>query len=176
MIGQFIASPADLLKIRMQSSLRQAQPRYAGVMDAFRQTLTERGWAGMWRGVGPNVVRAGLVNMGELASYDSAKRAVLSTGLVGDSLGAHVLASVVSGLVSSAVCTPADVMKTRMMSPASGVPYRGLAHCFMDTVRSEGVLALWKGFLPLWARLGPWQLVFWVSYERLRHITGMGAF
>jgi hypothetical protein len=27
-----------------------------------------------------------------------------------------------------------------------------------------------------WVRLGPWQLVFWVTYERLRGFTGQQGF
>ena len=46
----------------------------------------------------------------------------------------------------------------------------------VKTVRHEGVTALWKGFLPTWARLGPWQFVFWVSYEKLRQASGISSF
>ena len=48
--------------------------------------------------------------------------------------------------------------------------------CFQKVVRNEGPLALYKGFLPGWARLGPWQLVFWVSYEQIRVAMGYGSF
>ena len=42
-------------------------------------------------------------------------------------------------------------------------------HCFR-------IVALWKGLLPTWARLGPWQMAFWVAYEKLRNATGTGNF
>lgn len=31
-------------------------------------------------------------------------------------------------------------------------------------------------FFPTWARLGPWQLVFWTTYEQLRTSFGMASF
>lgn len=31
-------------------------------------------------------------------------------------------------------------------------------------------------FFPTWARLGPWQLTFWVTYEELRKLGGLGTF
>jgi hypothetical protein len=31
-------------------------------------------------------------------------------------------------------------------------------------------------FLPTWARLGPWQLVFWTSYEHLRSLGALPSF
>ena len=40
----------------------------------------------------------------------------------------------------------------------------------------QGPLALYKGFMPGWLRLGPWQLVFWCTYEQLRILTGIGGF
>ena len=32
-----------------------------------------------------------------------------------------------------------------------------------------------KGFFPNWARLGPWQLTFWVTYEHARQALGAAA-
>lgn len=52
--------------------------------------------------------------------------------------------------------------------------YRGMLDCLVKTVRSEGVLALYKGFLPAYARLGPWQLVFFVSYEQIGMLFNKG--
>jgi hypothetical protein len=54
---------------------------------------------------------------GELATYDSAKQAVLRSGTTGgDNLATHALASVASGFCASVASCPADVVKTRMMS------------------------------------------------------------
>ena len=30
--------------------------------------------------------------------------------------------------------------------------------------------ALYKGFMPVWLRLAPWQIIFWTSYEQLRKL------
>jgi len=73
------------------------------------------------------------------------------------------------------------VIKTRMMNQAMGkgesrTVYRSSYDCMVKTVKSEGVLALWKGFIPAGARLGPWQFVFWVSYERLCQVSGLSSF
>jgi hypothetical protein len=38
-----------------------------------------------------------------------------------------------------------------------GVPlYNGVVDCLKKTIKSEGVTALYKGFIPNYARLGPW--------------------
>ena len=66
------------------------------------------------------------------------------------------------------------------MSQAAGpdgkMPYNGTLDCWRKVVANEGFTALYKGFMPGWLRLGPWQLVFWCSYEQLRILTGIGSF
>ncbi|GFR41596.1 hypothetical protein Agub_g2320, partial [Astrephomene gubernaculifera] len=146
--------------------------------DCFRQTVAAEGWRGLWRGGAPAVQRAALVNLGELATYDQAKRAILSTGLTGgDNLWAHTGSSVCSGFFASLVSVPADVVKTRMMSQDASQPlYRSSLDCLLKSVRAEGLGAMYKGFFPTWARLGPWQLVFWTSYEHMRKTCDLGGF
>uniref|UniRef100_A0A7N0UJD8 Uncoupling protein 3 n=1 Tax=Kalanchoe fedtschenkoi TaxID=63787 RepID=A0A7N0UJD8_KALFE len=175
MIGQVVASPADLVKVRMQADGRSGHQRYSGVADALTKIVRAEGVGGLWRGVVPNMQRAFLVNMGELACYDHAKRFVINNGITDDNVYGHTLASFMSGLAATTLSCPADVVKTRMMNQ-SEVCYRNSLDCLVKTVRVEGVKALWKGFLPTWARLGPWQFVFWVSYEKLRSFAGISSF
>lgn len=58
--------------------------------------------------------------------------------------------STVAGIFSSALATPADVIKTRLqVTPPPGVePYKGIADCFMRTVKNEGFSSLFKGVVP----------------------------
>ncbi|KAL6838343.1 hypothetical protein ACP4OV_031847 [Aristida adscensionis] len=179
--AQVVSSPADLIKVRMQADSRLLsqgiQPRYTGIADAFAKILQAEGFRGLWKGVVPNAQRAFLVNMGELTCYDQAKHAIIRRQICDDNLYAHTLASVASGLSATTLSCPADVIKTRIMNQGEGKAlYRNSYDCLVKTVRHEGVTALWKGFLPTWARLGPWQFVFWVSYEKLRQASGISSF
>ncbi|XP_038892574.1 mitochondrial uncoupling protein 3 [Benincasa hispida] len=183
-IAQVVASPADLVKVRMQADGRLVsqglQPRYSGPLDALTKIVHGEGIIGLWKGVVPNVQRAFLVNMGELACYDHAKRFVLQNQIAGDNIFGHTFASVISGLCATALSCPADVVKTRMMNQAvskEGIAkYNSSYDCLVKTVKVEGLRALWKGFFPTWARLGPWQFVFWVSYEKFRKLAGLSSF
>lgn len=179
-----MASPADLVKVRMQADSRLASigqaPRYSGTFDALNKIVRSEGFTGLWKGVLPNVQRAFLVNMGELTCYDQAKRLIIRNGICDDNIYAHTLASAMSGLSATTLSCPADVVKTRMMNLSSDqgshILYRSSYDCLMKTVKHEGLPALWKGFFPTWARLGPWQFVFWVSYEKLRCLAGIPPF
>ncbi|XP_068638285.1 mitochondrial uncoupling protein 3 [Aristolochia californica] len=183
-IAQLVASPADLVKVRMQADGRLVAeglpPRYNGTFDSLTTIIRAEGLKGLWIGVFPNIQRAFLVNMGELACYDQAKRFIIRNWLCEDNIYAHTLGSIMSGLSATTLSCPADVVKTRMMSQASAkdtkIFYRNSYDCLLKTVKLEGITALWKGFFPTWARLGPWQFVFWVSYEKLRYLAGLSSF
>lgn len=156
------------------------QPRYSGLFDALSKIIRAEGVLGLWKGVSASVQRAFLVNMGELACYDHAKRFIIKNQICDDNIYAHTLSSITSGLSATALSCPADVVKTRMMNQAAWekdkITYRNTYDCLVKTVKIEGLRALWKGFLPTWARLGPWQFVFWVSYEKFRKISGLQSF
>ncbi|KAL4533173.1 hypothetical protein Ndes2526A_g08621 [Nannochloris sp. 'desiccata'] len=176
-LGQAAAVPADLIKIRLQSCSLEVKP---SLLATFQQIVRQEGIIGLWRGSTPAIQRAALVNLGELTTYDIAKRNILHSGVLGtgkDTLLVHVASSMCSGFVSAAVSTPADVVKTRLMSQDPVKPqFSGMVDCFQKTVEKEGVRGLYKGFLPTWARLGPWQLTFWVTFEQLRILQGMDGF
>lgn len=171
-IAQLIASPCDLIKVRYITNSKQ------NISTTIPKTICEiykrNGIRGLWKGVVPNVSRAVLVNFGELATYDHSKQFIKKTLSMKDNTPLHVLSSICSGFVASLCCTPADVIKSRMMQTNS--PYNGLSDCLIKTIRLEGVHSLYKGFFPIWFRLAPWQLTFWISYEKLRIFSGLDGF
>lgn len=169
-IGQFVSTPFDVVKIRLISDASKAPhlQRYQGVWDAFVKIYAEKGVLGMWKGSSIAVQRAALVNLGELSTYDVVKRKLMqTTSLAGDDSRTHIVSSLLSGFCSSFISTPADVVKTRMMNDTSR-SYSSSIQCLKECVSSEGIRGIYKGFLTTWARLGPWQLTFWVVYERLK--------
>ena len=174
-VGQAIAVPCDLIKVRMQSDGRLVaagkldKPRYAGLFDAFTRIQAAEGIGGFYAGCWPAIQRAALVNLGELTTYDTAKKEIVA--YTGDNLLCHLCSAICSGFVASLCSTPADVAKSRIMSqaplPDGSMPYNGTLDCWRKVVATEGPMALYKGFMPGWLRLGPWQLVFWCSYEQV---------
>ena len=73
-IGQFMASPTDLIKTQIQMEGRRRllgkPPRVEGMVDALNKIVAQAGVRGLWRGCWPNVQRAALVNLGDLSTYD----------------------------------------------------------------------------------------------------------
>ena len=59
---------------------------------------------------------------------------------------------------------------------AEGHSYSSSYDCLRQTVRNEGVMSLYKGFFPIWTRMAPWSLTFWLTYEQLRRLSGTSSF
>jgi solute carrier family 25 oxoglutarate transporter 11 len=50
------------------------------------------------------------------------------------------------------------------------LPYAGALDCAMKTVRAEGALAHYKGFIPTISRQGPFTVVLFVTLEQVRKV------
>ena len=176
-LAQFAASPADLIKVRMQMEGRrrlQGLPsRVTTIRAALLQAVREGGLRSLWKGAGPNLQRAALVNLGDLTTYDQTKTALVGAGWSPASWLTHGLSSLMAGLAAATLGTPADVIKARVMNQpvdqrGRGLTYTGSLHCLLAAVRTEGVLSLYKGFIPCWLRMAPWSMTFWLTFEKMR--------
>ncbi|KAK9062110.1 hypothetical protein SSX86_019295 [Deinandra increscens subsp. villosa] len=49
-------------------------------------------------------------------------------------------------------------------------PYAGAIDCALQTIRSEGLIALYKGFIPTISRQGPFTVVLFVTLEQVRKL------
>ena len=169
-LGICLANPTELIKVRMQAD--KTGTRYAGVFHALKTIVQTEGARGLGAGVVPNMHRAFIVNAMELGTYDEAKtRLVRDYQFRADSVVTHTISSFVAGFFATVGCNPVDTIKNRLMNqPAggSGRLYDGMIDCAIKTVRQEGPLALYKGFIPQWARLGPWCCVMFVTFEQYK--------
>ena len=165
-LGQLVAAPLDLIKIRMIADARSSQtPRYTSLIDAAVKIVSREKFLGLWHGAGMAVQRAALVNLGELSTYSVVKQALLEHGRE-DVLSTHLTASLCSGAVSTLISNPADVVKSRKMNDSTATSSIRLLR---DVYVESGWRGLYRGSIMTWARLGPWQLIFWVCFEKLRN-------
>ncbi|KMZ71959.1 Mitochondrial carrier protein [Zostera marina] len=177
-IGATVGNPADVAMVRMQADGRlpiEQRRNYKGVGDAIRTMVRSEGVGSLWKGSSMTVNRAMVVTASQLATYDQMKEALVGSGAMQDGFGTHVASSIIAGLVAAMASNPIDVIKTRIlnMKPAAeGVPpvYSGAIDCAVKTVRAEGPMALYKGFIPIVSRQGPFTIVLFVTLEQVRKL------
>nr|XP_025964276.1 kidney mitochondrial carrier protein 1 isoform X2 [Dromaius novaehollandiae] len=170
-ISSSIANPTDVLKIRMQA---QGSMIRGGMMGNFIQIYQKEGTKGLWKGVSLTAQRAAIVVGVELPVYDLTKKHIIMSGFMGDTVYTHFLSSFTCGLAGAIASNPVDVVRTRMMnqSQQNGThsSYKGTLDCLLQTWKNEGFFALYKGFWPNWLRLGPWNIIFFLTYEQLKKL------
>lgn len=169
-VGGFVGSPADLTNIRMQNDGRlppEQRRNYKNAIDGLIRIVREEGPLTLFRGVTANVNRAMLMTASQLASYDQFKFMLISTGYFGESKTTHFSASLLAGLVATTVCSPVDVIKTRVMNDKTG-EYTSALQAWSKTLKQEGFTAFFKGWVPSFVRLGPQTILTFVFLEQLR--------
>lgn len=111
-IGSALANPTDLLKVRMQAW--EGQPH--GLFWHAKDVYTHWGFWGFYRGVGPTIIRAILLNATKLATYDHIKHTLINYKILPDGYACHFVSSVCAGVCIAVVTSPVDVVKTRIMN------------------------------------------------------------
>ncbi|PAA86916.1 hypothetical protein BOX15_Mlig010689g2, partial [Macrostomum lignano] len=174
-LGSAVATPTDLVKVRMQAF--ESGARYRGTWHAFVSIYAEGGVPALYKGIGPTVARAAVVTATQVPSYDHFKHTMLSRGLLKEGLPLHFLASMFAGLMCAITTSPLDVVKTRVMNQDTvglrGAAYSNAFSCAAAAIRTEGLTGLYKGFVPNWMRIGPHTVITFMIFEQLRKLVGI---
>ena len=175
-VGAAVGNPADVAMVRMQADGRlpvDQRRNYKSVIDALGQMTKQEGVGSLWRGSALTVNRAMIVTASQLATYDQIKEMILEKRVMSDGIGTHVTASFAAGFVAAVASNPIDVIKIRVMNmvpPGAVPPYSGALDCALKTVKAEGPMALYKGFIPTISRQGPFTVVLFVTLEQVRKL------
>jgi solute carrier family 25 uncoupling protein 8/9 len=81
----------------------------------------------------------------------------------------HVLSSLLSGLVTTTITNPLDVIKTRMFVGRS----QTIASCTRDVYHTHGLRGFMIGWNASYIRVGPQTMLIFVMAEFLRKLAGL---
>ncbi|KAL6133125.1 hypothetical protein ACLB2K_065362 [Fragaria x ananassa] len=128
--------------------------------------LVKEGVGALWTGIGPNIARNAIINAAELASYDQVKQTLLKIPGFKDNIVTHLFAGLGAGFFAVCIGSPVDVVKSRMMGDSSA--YKSTIDCFVKTLKNDGPLAFYKGFIPNFGRLGSWNVIMFLTFEQAK--------
>lgn len=175
-VGGFVGNPADIVNIRMQNDRSlplEKQRQYRNALDGIVRIAREEGFQSLFRGVAPNMSRGILMTASQMVSYDEFKRLLLAMGLPEDARYTHFSASLLAGLVATTICSPVDVVKTRIMNSQKSHGDVGAVKILVDAIKTEGLSFAFRGWLPSFMRLGPQTILTFLVLEQLKH-SGIG--
>lgn len=166
LLGGIAGNPGDILNVRMQhdSALPPEKRRnYKHALNGLVRMAREEGVMSLWKGVWPNSARAVLMTVGQLATYDGFKGLLLGYTPLQDNLTTHFTASFMAGFVATTICSPVDVIKTRVMSSHDK---QGLVKLVTDITKAEGLRWMFKGWVPSFIRVGPHTVLTFLFLEQ----------
>ena len=157
-LGAAAGSPFFLVKTRLQSYSPflpvGTQHQYKNAWDGLRTIYTREGIKGLYRGVGPAMVRTGFGSSVQLPTYFFAKRRLVKHLGMEEGAPLHLASSAASGFVVCVVMHPPDTVMSRMYNQTGNL-YSSAFDCLYRTVKTEGILAVYKGFFAHLARILP---------------------
>ncbi|XP_023031567.1 congested-like trachea protein isoform X2 [Drosophila willistoni] len=157
LFSTLIMAPGERIKVLLQTQQGQGgQRKYNGMIDCAGKLYKEGGLRSVFKGSCATMLRDLPANGLYFLSYE-----ILTTEYMRrynrpnvDLLPA-ILAGGMAGIFYWIGGMPADVLKSRLQSAPEGTYKRGIRSVFVDLMKNEGPLALYKGITPVMLRAFP---------------------
>jgi solute carrier family 25 phosphate transporter 23/24/25/41 len=168
-ISRTAVAPLERLKILMQ--IQGNQKVYSGVYQGLKHIAMTEGIAGMMRGNLTNCIRIVPNQAVKFLTYEQLSRYVSHEMMErgGDGQMTPVLrlsVGAVAGIVGMSATYPLDMVRGRLTIQAGkGGQYHGIMHATSSIIKEEGLLALWRGWLPSVIGVIPYVGLNFAVYE-----------
>ncbi|KAM0786981.1 hypothetical protein ACM66B_002399 [Microbotryomycetes sp. NB124-2] len=161
-----VAAPVERVKVLLQMQGQGGKQLYNGPLDAVAKLYKEGGLRSIYRGTGATLARDGPGSAAYFLAYEAIKKSLTPQGQDPSqlSLSAVVVAGGFAGVTMWTFAIPPDVIKSRLQGAPNGT-YKGFLDCAAQTVRNDGVKALFKGFGPAMLRAFPANAATFLGVE-----------
>eukprot|EP00177_Eucheuma_denticulatum_P000709 GFKZ01001275.1.p1 GENE.GFKZ01001275.1~~GFKZ01001275.1.p1 ORF type:complete len:231 (-),score=31.73 GFKZ01001275.1:358-1050(-) len=174
--GSLVKVPVDVVKKRLQAGI---YPNIAVAVKSIaaeeRTTMPFGKVRRFYTGWRSSIFYDIPYNAVQFTVLENVKRVVKeATGR--ETLGRldNVVVGALTGMITSVITEPLDVIKTRMMTQKlrnmqQGMTlYNGWLHCMKTIIREEGPVALWKGTIPRLVWVGASSAIWYGTYQAAR--------
>jgi hypothetical protein len=169
-IAAMFAAPFDFIRTVQQAHVGNVAAPNA--LQVVREATKARGLFALWSGSSAILARAAMFTASQLVSYDKAKLWVTARTEFGlDDVPTHVVASLISGIFTTISTAPFEMVKTYMQ--VNSHEMLGFYGGFRRVLKTEGVLALWRGTTPLYLKIAPHTFLVLVLTEQFRSLFGV---
>lgn len=160
--------PAEVVAKRMQIAALGSSRNYKSTAHAVRVIHEREGIRGLYAGLWPTMLRDVPFTAIQFSLFTAGKdlhhRVTNRSSLTNTE--ATVLGFIV-GTIGAAATNPADVVKTRLQTQASGAhgKYKGVLHCFERIFLEEGMAGFARGIVPRMVWVAPASAITLSVYE-----------
>lgn len=178
------AAPIERVKLLIQNqgamlaSGRLPTP-YRGITDAFVRTYQSEGMLSFWRGNGTNIIRYFPTQAINFSAKDTYKRMFGFKKSEGFGLwvAGNVASGAAAGATSSIFVYSLDFARTRLAADGKKGgqrQYAGLIDVYKQTLKSDGVAGLYRGFVPNLLGIVVYRGLYFGGYDTLKDIVLQG--
>lgn len=163
-ISRAVVHPLDTLRSRLMVSTASTN-----MINAFRDIVRTDGFRGLYRGFGISVTIQAPAIATYLSTYEYSKSHIAKKF---DASPASPLVHLSSGITAEFVScffwVPMEVIKQRAQVRTGRMAASNARVIAKDLIAREGPRALYKGFWLTIGVFGPYAMIYWVVYERLK--------
>ena len=158
--------PLDFVRGRLTAQGGATEVKYNGISDALVKVTRSEGVTGLYRGISPTLLGVAPYVGVNFLVYESLKEICPSGDDGRPSAGWLAVCGGVAGTTGQTVAYPADLLRRRFQLQNledAAVKYRGgIFSAVSQIIRQEGVLGLYKGYLPNFVKTWPTiAMMFW---------------
>ncbi|XP_051021712.1 calcium-binding mitochondrial carrier protein SCaMC-1-like [Acomys russatus] len=164
-ISRTCTAPLDRLKVMMQA--RSSNMSKMSLVNEFKQMVKEGGIFSLWRGNGANVFKIAPETALKIGAYEQYKK-FLSFGDANLGVLQRFIAGSMAGATSQTFIYPMEVIKTRLILANTG-EYSGIIDCSRKLLRTEGIQAFCKGYVPNLMGIIPYAGLDLAIFELLKN-------
>ncbi|XP_035471265.1 calcium-binding mitochondrial carrier protein SCaMC-3 isoform X3 [Scophthalmus maximus] len=176
-------APLDRLKVFLQVDIRRltvldgvqvhgSMSQGINLWSGLRGMVQEGGIFSLWRGNCINVLKIAPESAIKFMAYEQIKW-VIRGNKEGCSLRVQerFIAGSLAGTIAQTIIYPMEVLKTRLTLRKTG-QYLGMADCAKQILKTEGVRAFYRGYLPNTLGIIPYAGIDLAVYEVRKRVVG----
>ncbi|XP_010553275.1 PREDICTED: mitochondrial substrate carrier family protein B [Tarenaya hassleriana] len=162
--------PLDLVRTRLAAQRNSMY--YRGIGHAFSTICREEGMLGLYKGLGATLLGVGPSLAISFSAYESLKSFWLSQRPNDSQVMVSLGCGSLSGIASSTVTFPLDLVRRRMQLEGAGGRARvyntGILGTLRHICKTEGLRGLYRGILPEYYKVVPGVGIAFMTYETLK--------
>ncbi|XP_028311372.1 calcium-binding mitochondrial carrier protein SCaMC-3-like isoform X3 [Gouania willdenowi] len=160
-------APLDRLKVFLQ--VHGSKSGRTNLWSGLRGMVQEGGVRSLWRGNGINVLKIAPESAIKFMAYEQIKWLIRGSKEGGSlRVQERFIAGSLAGAIAQTLIYPMEVLKTRLTIRRTG-QYSGVADCARRILRTEGVRAFYRGYLPNTLGIIPYAGIDLAVYETLKN-------
>ncbi|KQJ97912.1 mitochondrial carnitine/acylcarnitine carrier-like protein [Brachypodium distachyon] len=181
-----VGHPFDTIKVKLQSQPSPAPghlPKYAGALDAVKQTIAAEGPRGLYKGMGAPLATVAAFNALLFAVRGQMESLLRSEPGAPLTVKQQVVAGAGAGFAVSFLACPTELIKCRLQAQSSlaeaaaassvALP-KGPLDVAKHVMKDAGLKGLFKGLVPTMGREIPGNAIMFGVYEAVKQYMAGG--